>query len=240
MFKKIIMGVIFISLIGFTAWRVFSQRNENNAMEQHRQSEQQPGDSFDKSKHSTAEPTSLWMIANKQHALPSGYVPSDLVVPEVRLGSGAEQMQIRAIAAADLRKMFDAAAKDGVTLIFASGYRSYTLQKQLYEGYVARDGRTAADRYSARPGTSEHQTGLAFDAANAAGTCYLEICFATTTEGKWLATHAHEYGFTLRYKNGKEPVTGYQFEPWHFRYVGRELAAELKKTDQTMEEFFGL
>jgi D-alanyl-D-alanine carboxypeptidase len=114
------------------------------------------------------------------------------------------------------------------------------LQKQFYDSYVGQDGQEAADRYSARPGTSEHQTGISFDATSLSETCHLEICFETTPEGKWIAEHAHEYGFIIRYLKDKESVTGYQYEPWHLRYVGKELAAELKRTGLTMEEFFGL
>jgi D-alanyl-D-alanine carboxypeptidase len=131
-----------------------------------------------------------------------------------------------------------AAVKDGINLVMISGYRSYAAQVSTYNGYVAKDGKTAADTYSARPGHSEHQTGWAADLGN--GTCDLEICFGDTKSGKWLATHAHEYGFIIRYPLGKEAITGYQYEPWHLRFVGLELSAELFKTGQTMEEFFGV
>ncbi len=192
--------------------------------------------------YDTTTPNSLTFIANKSHALPADFEPSDLITPSVklRLGAGAEQMQFRSIAHDDLKAMFEAASKDGVTLVFGSGYRSYALQKQFYDGYVARDGVAAADRYSARPGTSEHQTGLSFDVTSSAGTCHLETCFEDTVEGKWLAVHAHKYGFILRYPDGKEAVTGYQYEPWHFRYFGIELAKTLHEKNQTPEEFFDL
>lgn len=246
--RKVLLFVLVLAAVGVGAW-FFLRDNETGNPKSNQATSQQDTEqstpsasSFDKKKYSLSEPGSLWMIANKQHALPGDYVPADLQVPDVRLrlGSGAEQMQFRGVAAGDLKKMFDAAAKDGITLVFGSGYRSYALQKQFYDSYVAKDGQAAADRYSARPGTSEHQTGLAFDATTTAGTCHLETCFEGTSEGKWLAGHAHQYGFTLRYKNGKESVTGYQYEPWHFRYVGRELATELQKSNQTMEEFFNL
>ncbi len=198
--------------------------------------------SFDKNKYSIDDVGSIWQVVNKKRALPSDYAPADLVVPDVklRLAASEQQMKFRKVAEADLKAMFNAAKKDGVELVFGSGYRSYGLQKQFYDSYVAKDGAMAADRYSARPGTSEHQTGLSFDATRADGKCHLNECFKDTEQGKWLAVHAHEYGFTLRYKPGKEDVTGYQHEPWHFRYVGRDLAVELNKTNSTLEEFFGL
>lgn len=192
--------------------------------------------------YDTTTPSSLTFIANKTHPLPADYVPAGLITPDVRLrlSPGAEQMQFRSTAHGELKEMFAAAKADGVTLVFGSGYRSYSLQKQFYDSYVARDGQAAADRYSARPGTSEHQTGLAFDVTSPSQTCHLEICFENTTEGKWMAKHAHKYGFVLRYPNGKETVTGYQYEPWHFRFVGKELAAKIHAQSTTLEEFFDI
>ena len=196
---------------------------------------------FDKTKYSIDDTGSLWLVVNKQRPIPSNYKP-ELSVPSVklRLSSSDQQMQLATVAVESLNAMFNDAKSNGINLVFGSGYRSYALQKSFYDSYVARDGQAAADLYSARPGTSEHQTGLSFDATNQEQSCHLEICFEDTTEGKWLAAHAHEYGFILRYKKDRESITGYQYEPWHFRYVGKELSTELQKTDQTMEEFFEL
>lgn len=212
-----------------------------------RQSEEAPSQSisgtFDKSKYSIDEPGSIWWVVNKTRPLPSGYVPDDLVVPDVRLRLAAsnEQMQASNTIVPALKEMFAAANADGVMLVFGSGYRSETLQRQFYNSYVAQDGQAAADRLSARPGTSEHQTGLTFDATSLSGTCHLETCFESTPEGAWLLEHAHAYGFIIRYPEGKEHITGYSYEPWHLRYVGVELATEMKDTGiQTLEEFFGL
>ncbi len=203
---------------------------------------EQPVTSFNKNQHSIDELGSIWQIVNKKRALPANYVPSDLVVPDVRLRLAAshEQMKIRKVVESDLAEMFKAAQQDSVTLVFGSGYRSYALQKQFYDSYVARDGQAEADRYSARPGTSEHQTGLSFDATSTSGKCHLEVCFENMDEGKWIKANAHKYGFIIRYPEGKEGITGYQYEPWHLRYVGRELAAEINRTNQTLEEFFDL
>lgn len=243
MLKKIILVVIVITAVGFAGWRVFGERDKSDPDDtQPRKTEQQSETSFDKSKYSVSEPGSLWWVVNKKRPLPDGYRPTDLVVPSVtlRLSSGEEQMQLRKDTAAALEQMLAAAKQAGYDLYLASGFRSATYQKQLYDGYVARDGQAEADKYSARPGTSEHQTGMTADVGRPDGKCELEICFGDTPEGKWVAEHAHEYGFIVRYPQGKESITTYQYEPWHLRYVGKDLAAELKKTGQTMEEFFKL
>ena len=127
-------------------------------------------------------------------------------------------------------------AQTGASLSVVSPYRSYTSQVSVYAGWVKRLGKAQADRQSARPGHSEHQTGLAVDINTA-----VAQSFATTPAGKWLAANSWRYGFILRYPDGKEPVTGYEFEPWHFRYVGVALATEMHTTKiTTLEEFFGL
>ena len=133
-----------------------------------------------------------------------------------------------------------AASADGVYLRMISGYRSYDTQVSVYGGFVANYGQAFADTTSARPGHSEHQTGLSVDFDGADG-CILDTCFGETAAGLWLAEHAAEYGFTERYPAGLEHITGYMYEPWHYRYVGAELALELQAQGiLTLEEFFGL
>lgn len=199
---------------------------------------------FDKTTYSTTDPTSQWVVVNKQHPLsPTSYVPADLVVPDValRLGRTQEQMQIRKVVEQPIKDMFKDASTAGFSLSFGSGYRSFALQKQFYNGYVAQDGQASADRLSARPGYSEHQSGLAFDVEITGGKCHLEACLGVTPDGKWIAANAHKYGFIIRYPEGKEAVTGYDYEPWHLRFIGVELATELKnKNIQTLEEFFNI
>ncbi len=200
-----------------------------------------PAPSFNKQQYSLTDPTSVWVIVNKHYPLPVSYEPA-VVVPSVKLlaGSAQEQSHISKVAEPAVKEMFGAAKTEGVNLVFGSGYRSAALQRQVYNSYVASDGQAKADTYSARRGYSEHQTGLALDVSGASGACYLEICWANTQEGKWIAANAYKYGFVIRYQNGKEAITGYQYEPWHIRYVGKELAAEINKSGQTLEEFFGL
>lgn len=186
---------------------------------------------FDKTKYSLDQPGSLWVVVNKKRPLPAEFVPQ--LIP----ASGGK---LQAEAAQALEKLIKAGATAKAPLKIISSYRSYSTQQSLYSSYVQKDGQAAADTYSARPGHSEHQTGMAVDLGNSSGQCDLEICFAKTTGGTWLASNALSYGFIIRYTEDKTAVTGYQYEPWHIRYVGVDLARELTTKKQTMEEFFGL
>ena len=158
------------------------------------------------------------LIANKSYSLPENYNPGGLT-------SDTQ---------AAFTKMQNAAAKDGIKLWVCSGFRSYSYQAQLYNNYVARDGKAKADTYSARPGHSEHQTGMAIDV------CYAASWFDNTPETIWLANHCHEYGFILRYPKGKENITGYIYESWHVRYVGMENAKLIHDSGLTLEEYLGI
>ncbi len=194
---------------------------------------------FDKKRYSIDDPSSIWVVSNKARALsPADFAPADLTLP-VGIPNGNSQ-PLREPAARALERMDADAASAGIKLSVTSAYRSYSTQVSLYNNYVARDGKDAADTYSARPGHSEHQTGLAVDLDDSGG-CSLEACFANTPAGIWLAANAPRYGFVLRYPDGKSSITGFTFEPWHFRYVGPELATEMQNTGvRTLEEFFGL
>jgi len=198
-----------------------------------------PTPTFDRSLYSIDDPSSIWVVSNKLRALnPVTFAPSDLSMPT---GVDNEFSQpLREPAARAVEALVAAAARDGVTLRIISAYRDAATQQSLYNRYVARDGQAAADTYSARPGHSEHQTGLAVDFDDY-GSCYLATCFADTAAGVWLAEHALDFGFIQRYPLGSDSVTGFQFEPWHYRFVGVELAAEMQRTQTaTLEEFFGL
>jgi len=197
---------------------------------------------FNKNLYSLDEPGSPWWIVNKRRPLPEEYVPASLDAPDMKLrwADDAESMQVSTSAIGDLEALNKAAQQAGHQLMLVSAYRSESYQKQLYDGYVRSSGQEDADKFSARPGTSEHQTGLAVDLGRADGECEIEKCFADTAQGKWLAANAYKYGFIIRYLEDKEDITGYLYEPWHFRYVGRELAGEVKTSGQTLEEFFGL
>ncbi|MCE4957469.1 M15 family metallopeptidase [Macrococcoides caseolyticum] len=163
------------------------------------------------------------LIVNKAIALPKDYAPG--VQPE------AEQA---------IQQLMAAGEKEGLNFAIRSGFRSYDTQSTLYNGYVARDGKEKADTYSAQPGHSEHQTGLAFDLGNIVGTDDFKVSFEDTNEGKWLKAHAHEYGFIIRYPKGKTSITGYQYEPWHVRYLGKSTAQKVTDSGLTLEEYLGL
>lgn len=198
---------------------------------------------FDKNQHSTTDPSSIWVIVNKKHPLtPISYAPSDLVFPSVPLRvPGNESMQVRQVTAQALQQMFAEAKADGLSLKLSSGYRSYAYQAGLYNSYVKADGQSQADDESARPGYSEHQTGLAVDLEPTSRNCELEACFADTPEGKWLYANAYKYGFIRRYTTSDRPVTGYENEAWHFRYIGTALSEEMHRGGiTTLEQFFGV
>ena len=200
----------------------------------------QPG--LDKTKYPLTDPASPWVVVNKGRKLPSGYRPADLVVPKVtlRYSAGGSEMQLRAEAAQALQKMFSGGQNEGLKLMLASGFRSYSTQGAVYGRHVRDYGQAAADKVSARPGHSEHQTGWAVDVAPASGKCLVAECFGDLAEGRWVAANAAKYGFIIRYPAGMESLTGYAYEPWHLRYVGTELAAELSNSGQTLERYFGL
>lgn len=199
---------------------------------------------FDKTKFSIDDPASRWVVANKKRPLnPIDYAPADLTVPDVPLKyeSGAMETELRAEAATAIQHLFAAAEAAGQPLIFVSGYRSYSYQDGLFNHYVNTQGLETALNQSARPGHSEHQTGWAADVGALSRQCEVEECFGEMSEGKWVAANAHEYGFIVRYPQGLTGTTGYDYEPWHLRYVGKELAAEMKRVNApTMEDFFGL
>lgn len=161
------------------------------------------------------------LIANKQNPLPSDYAPG--VDPEAKSSFDA---------------MREEALKSDIDLIAFSTFRDFNRQQELYEGYVEKDGVEKADRYSARPGFSEHQTGLAFDIGETGEEQHWAAAsFGETEGGKWLAENAHRFGFILRYPEGKEQLTGYMHESWHFRYVGKGAATEIYEADITLEEY---
>jgi len=183
--------------------------------------------------------TSTVVLVNKYRNLPSSYVPGDLVIPKVAFSFSGDnpKKQMRKPAAAALEKLFAGAKEDGITLKAVSGYRSYATQKAIFDRNAKLKGEKAANTTSARPGQSEHQTGLAMDVSSASVDYGLEQSFGDTKEGKWLKAHAAEYGFIIRYQKGNEELTGYAYEPWHIRYVGVYIASEVAKADMTLEQY---
>jgi len=177
------------------------------------------------------DPDSIAVLVNKYHALPEDYVPQ-LEALGSRYGTGS----LRPEAAQAFWDMAEAARKDGVALRSVSAYRSYQTQSAIYQRYLKNSGQTATDTFSARPGHSEHQTGLALDINTASRGAHFE----GTPAYAWLVEQCAEYGFILRYPQGKEEITGYCFEPWHYRYVGVEAARACMEAGLTYEEHLAL
>jgi len=167
-----------------------------------------------------AQDRHLRELVDKRHPLPPDYVPSGLVT----LKDGPYQVSragltLRRDAAESLGEMAAAARRDGVTLIASSAYRSYRYQEEVYNRNVREMGKEAADRESARPGCSQHQTGLVVDFGS------IDDSFAQTAAGRWMLANAARFGWSLSFPDGYEAVTGYRWESWHYRYVGKEIAA---------------
>ncbi|GAB0167727.1 M15 family metallopeptidase [Lysinibacillus sp. CTST325] len=187
-----------------------------------------------------ADPESITVLVNKKNGFPEGYEPKDLVYPNVPFifNEKIEKRMMREEAAKYLEKMFHAANKQNIHLAGVSAYRSSQTQTTLFNNYVERDGIEKAKTYSAVPGTSEHQSGLAIDVSGSDGSCAADDCFANTEEAAWLEDNAHKYGYIIRFPKDKENITGYQYEPWHIRYIGVNLATELYNKGLTLEEYY--
>ncbi|MBT2685757.1 M15 family metallopeptidase [Bacillus sp. ISL-37] len=186
-------------------------------------------------------PQNTMSLVNKIFGLPENYIPADLVRPNVPFSFGDAKLEkslMRVEAAEALEKMFVGARNDGIELAAVSGYRSYGRQETLFDAEVNKVGEEKALQAVARPGSSEHQTGLTMDISSKTNNFNLNEQFGKTKEGVWLAHNAHKYGFILRYPKGKEDLTGYMYEPWHFRYVGIKAATEIYENEWTLEEYF--
>ena len=171
------------------------------------------------------------ILVNKFYHLPDGYEPNDLVTLSSKYNKGTNS-KMRKDAADAFMKMADSALLDNIILKNASAYRNYDYQANLYDSYVMRDGADKADIYSARPGYSEHQTGLALDINK------IDSSFHDTDESNWLSKNAYKFGFILRFPKNKEKITGYKYEPWHYRYVGEKDAKIIYKEKLTLEEYY--
>lgn len=186
-------------------------------------------------------PNNLLVLVNKNYRLPSDYIPDDLVylsVPLYREDTSNEANYLRKIAADALSTMFTTAQNEkGYGLIARSGYRSYKTQVTLYNNYVVTNGQQYADSYSARAGHSEHQTGLTIDITSKSVNQGLSETFGQSPEGKWVAENAHRFGFIIRYLQGRKSETGYEYEPWHLRYVGVEAATYIYENNLILEDY---
>lgn len=242
---NVIIGIILCAAIVLLGLSMYAYKNRDTIRKQAKQ--QAIADSSDEEPASTALPSDLTTLGsnlifvNKSHSLPADYVPANLTTPY--LNSTTDAIQLTEEAGNQAKAMKDAAADDGITLIVSSGYRSYSEQDAYYQSRVNLLGKEAANTDCAQAGMSEHQTGLAIDFTDDPSNANSHsVSFADTDAGKWLYEHAHEYGFILRYPKGKESITGYNYMPWHYRYVGADTANAMYiiSPDETFEEYFNI
>ena len=176
--------------------------------------------------------TNYDFIVNKNYKLSEDYIPNDL--KQLNLEYSCKNKYLRKIAKINFEKMAEDAKKEGFNIIVVSAYRSYDYQNNLYNNYVKEKGFYYADMASARAGHSEHQTGLAVDIADLS----LDYDnFEYTKEFNWVKNNAHKYGFILRYPKAMFHITGFKYEPWHYRYVGTNIATYIYKNNITLEEY---
>lgn len=173
------------------------------------------------------------LIANKTYALPQDFIPTN---PDQPVNADRSSTCLDKTLMSAWKIMLKDATAKGLNIYIASGYRSYNYQVNVYNRYVKSDGAAVADTYSSRPGNSEHQTGLCFDLNT------IEDSFQYTNEGKWVNDNCYKYGFCIRFPKGKDSATGYQYESWHLRYVGVDLATKLYNNGDwlSLEEYFGI
>lgn len=181
------------------------------------------------------------VLVNKKRNLPHNYKPNDLVIPKVKFSFSGnyEKRYLRQEAASALEELFLGGQAENIILYAVSGYRSYSTQKSLFDNKSRSVGAEKANLLVAKPGQSEHQTGLAMDVSSKSINFVLEEYFKNTAEAKWLEANAHKYGFIIRYGEDTTEITGYSYEPWHVRYVGKEFATQIYEANLTLEEFLG-
>ncbi|WP_346915801.1 M15 family metallopeptidase [Clostridium sp.] len=178
------------------------------------------------------------LMVNRDNPLDKNFVPKNLVTPNTKfIGNGDPNVnKLEAVAARALENLFQAAKDEGIDLLGVSGYRDYNYQKKLYDNAIMSSGKEYANKYTAKPGDSEHQTGLAMDILSE-DYQVLDDGFNNTDASRWIEKNCSKYGFIIRYPKGKENITGYNYEPWHLRYVGKKAAEEIMKNKITLEEY---
>ena len=191
------------------------------------------GNKFYKNIKHIKEPNNIDVLVNKNNKLSKDYIPNDLIL--LNNSYSNENKYLRKEAATNFEKLSSDASKLGFRIIAVSTYRSYIYQKELFNYYVKKNGKNYALKCSAKPGHSEHQTGLAVD-IEGSNNDYDQ--FENSIEFNWMANNSYKYGFILRYPKGKENITGFKYEPWHYRYVGFKLAEYLYKNNLTLEEYY--
>ncbi len=251
--RRLLKSVMLVFCVIYFLWPVFSDKLDLedklaplSALRDNAEAETDSGkdalaDVIDMAKETEAtidDEQNILMLVNKDNALPKDYVPDNLTSVSAATQAASGQ-KLSKPAAAAFEKLVAAAKENDHTIKLISGFRSYETQQQLYKNYVLKDGDYASE-YSAEPGHSEHQTGLAADVSSPSVEYDLIQRFGETKEGIWLAENAHKFGFIVRYNAGKEDITGYIYEPWHIRYVGKEAALEMHLQNLTLEEYLNL
>ena len=224
--KKLFISTILLASVLFPSVTNFTPAQATRLMEQ-----------------STTDPESTWIVVNKQNPLnPIDYVPKDLVAPQfpvLNANPYGRKLRKEASKAAYKLAMAMKAAGKG-SLVIQSAYRSYAEQKTIHARQVEKYGPTTGEALAARPGYSEHQTGWAMDVSARGQGCQIRVCFGQTKAGRWLAGNAWRFGFIIRYPSEAMEVTGYQYEPWHLRFVGLGLATVMHEDKvRVLEKFFG-
>lgn len=232
-YQWLLIGFLVLIVCLSTASFHFIQNQEQKKTHQNHKTKTAPAH-YTTLKEKAAQSGSLEQLVNKTHTLSRDYVPHDLVTLNVK---SVRAVQLRKEAAEALYRMFDAASKNGVTLAANSGYRSYGDQEKIFTQHVQTMGEAKANAISSKPGESEHQLGLAIDLTCAEMSGDLQQSFENTAEGKWVQAHAQDYGFIIRFPKGAEAQTGYEYEPWHLRYVGVSLAQKIKKSGLCYEAY---
>ena len=215
-----------------------SQDKEESKISEELPDEEEEDDSRNELEDMIQDSSSLAVLVNKEYSLDEDYEPDNLVTVEVpTVLENPEVKQLKEEAANKLKEMFQSAKESDIILHARSGYRSYDTQVQLFNNYVSNHGEEAANKFSARPGESEHQTGLAMDITSESVNFQLSKDFGQVAEGIWVGENAHRFGFIIRYPEGKEGITGYMYEPWHLRYLGEDLATDVYESGLTYEEY---
>ena len=187
----------------------------------------------------TTDDGNLLVIVNKEFAVSENYEPNDMVEIDGVLSTN-QNLKVKKEAYQAYKKMLAAAQEAGLNFSICSAYRSYDLQKSLYDNSLATNGKEYTEKMFAYPGKSEHHTGYAIDVTSPSMNWGLSQDFVDDPDGAWITEHCSEYGFIIRYPKGKEEITGYMYEPWHIRYVGIEVAKYITQNGLTFEEYLGV
>lgn len=240
---KIILTGVLLLLVGCSEERVMKEAEINKQIVEEKIEEKDGESEILKKKilkdEVLKEEDNLLLLVNKKKKISEQFVPENLKKPEVLFlnEEPIEKTKVTSETAKVIEIMFSEGKKENIALIAVSGYRSFERQEEIFNMNKELYGEEIANQTSARPGESEHQTGLAIDITSKSVNYQLIETFGETKEGKWVNENAHKYGFIIRYPKGKETITGYNYEPWHLRYVGIKTAKYIKERELTLEEF---